>query len=107
MLFNLFKMDSSKTIHVNELEELIGKVDIIDIREPYEVKAKALKTAKNIPMGQLINTPSKYLIKDKTYYIMCQSGGRSSNTCKILRKEGYDVINIAGGIGAYMGDKVK
>ena len=107
MLFDFLKMDSSKTIHVNELEELIGKVDIIDVREPYEVKMKALKTAKNIPMGHLINSPSTYLLKDKTYYIMCQSGGRSSNTCKILRKEGYDVINIVGGIGAYMGNKIK
>ncbi|MBA4687422.1 MAG: rhodanese-like domain-containing protein [Candidatus Galacturonibacter soehngenii] len=106
MLFNLFKTDSTKTIHVNELEELIGKVDIIDIREPYEVKIKALKTAKNIPMGKLINAPSKYLLKDKTYYIMCQSGGRSSNTCKMLRKEGYHVINVAGGIGAYSGNQV-
>lgn len=37
----------------------------------------SLKTAKNIPMGNLLTNPGKYLLKDKTYYLMCQSGARS------------------------------
>ena len=106
-MFGLFKTDNSKVIHVNDIDSLIGTVELIDIREPYEYKSGSIRTAKNIPMGNLLAEPSKYLLKDKTYYIMCQSGGRSGNATKTLTKQGYDVINVAGGMGSYVGTKRK
>jgi rhodanese-related sulfurtransferase len=99
------KKDNGKIIHVNDLDNLIGKVELIDIREVYEYKSGSIQTAKNIPMGNLISEPSKYLKKDKTYYIMCQSGGRSNMATKELIKQGFDVINVAGGMGSYVGSK--
>ncbi|PXV93266.1 rhodanese-related sulfurtransferase [Lachnotalea glycerini] len=107
MLLDFLKRDNSKTMHVNEIDNLIGHVDLIDIREPYEYKNGTLKTAKNIPMGMLLDSPGKYLKKDKVYYIMCLSGGRSSTACRLLRKDGYQVINVLGGYGSYMGSKRK
>lgn len=106
-MFDFLKRDDSKVIHVNEMDNLIGKVELIDIREPYEYKSGSLKTAKNIPMGNLLTSPEKYLVKDKTYYIMCQSGGRSGRTTKALTKQGFNVINVAGGMGSYVGTKKK
>lgn len=106
-MFEFLKRDDSKVIHVNEIDNLIGTVEIIDIREPYEYKSGSLKTAKNIPMGNLVNEPDKYLNKEKTYYIMCQSGGRSHSACKVLQKQGFTVINVAGGMGSYVGSKRK
>jgi rhodanese-related sulfurtransferase len=106
-MLNLFKRDPSKVIHVNDMDNLLGKVELIDIREPYEFKAGSLKTAKNIPMGILLTSPEKYLSKDKTYYIMCQSGARSGNTTRTLTKQGFDVINVAGGMGSYVGNRKK
>jgi len=53
-----------------------------------------------LEMGNLLKNPEKYLMKDKTYYIMCQSGARSNRTTKILNKQGYQVINVAGGVGS-------
>lgn len=105
-MLDFLKRDS-KVINVNDMDDLLGKVELIDIREPYEYKAGTLRTAKNIPMGKLLDAPNKYLIKDKTYYIMCQSGGRSSNACSFLRKQGYDVFNVIGGYGSYVGSKRK
>ncbi len=102
-MFGLLKKDNSKVIHVNDIDSLIGKVELIDIREPYEYRSGSIKTAKNIPMGNLLTSPEKYLMKDKTYYIMCQSGGRSSSAVRTLSKEGFDVINVAGGMGSYVG----
>lgn len=107
MFLDFLKQDSSKVIHVNDMDDLLGQVELIDIREPYEFKGGTLRTAKNIPMGKLLDAPNKYLIQDKTYYIMCQSGGRSSNACRLLRKQGYDVINVSGGYGSYVGTKRK
>lgn len=106
-MFDFFKKDDSKVINVNELDNLIGKVELIDIREAYEYKMGSLKTAKNIPMEKLLSNPEKYIMKNKTYYIMCQSGGRSQRTTRALKKQGFDVINVAGGMGSYMGSKRK
>lgn len=106
-MFDFLKRDDSKVIHVNDIDNLIGNVEIIDIREPYEYKSGTLSTAKNIPMGNLLTNPEKYLDRDKTYYIMCQSGGRSGRTTRALTKQGFCVINVAGGIGSYVGSKRK
>lgn len=106
-MFNFLKNDYSKVINVNDIDDLIGKVELIDIREPYEYKGGSLKTAENIPMGNLLSSPEKYLSKDKTYYIMCQSGGRSGRTTRTLAKQGFNVINVAGGICSYVGTNRK
>ncbi|HIT89510.1 MAG TPA: rhodanese-like domain-containing protein [Candidatus Merdenecus merdavium] len=106
-MLHFLKKDNSKVVYVNDMDDLIGKVEIIDIREPFEYNSGSLKTAKNIPMGHLLASPKKYLINDKTYYIMCQSGARSARATKALTKQGYNVINVAGGMGAYVGTKRK
>ncbi|TAH64807.1 MAG: rhodanese-like domain-containing protein [Anaerolineaceae bacterium] len=104
-MLNFLKRDLSKVINVNDMDSLIGKVEIIDIREPYEYRGGSLRTAKNIPMGNLAANPEKYFAKDKTYYIICQSGARSGMLTRILAKQGFSVINVAGGIGSYVGTK--
>ena len=106
-MFEFLKRSTGKVIHVNDLDPLIGSIELIDIREPFEFKSGTMRTAKNIPMGNLINNPEKYLIKDKTYYIMCQSGARSKRTCSSLLKKGFDVVDVAGGMGSYVGPQRK
>lgn len=106
-MLGLFSKETINTIHVNDIDGLIGSIELIDIREPYEYQSGSIKTAKNIPMGTLLNNPEKYLIKNKTYHIICQSGGRSRNACSTLVKMGYDVVNVAGGVGSYVGSKRK
>lgn len=106
-MFNLFRRNDRKVINVNDIDTLIGKIDLIDIREPYEYSSGTIKTAKNIPMGNILNDPEKYLTKDKEYYIMCQSGGRSARACDDLTRQGYNVVNVSGGMGSYAGTKRK
>ena len=43
------------------------------------------------------------LKKEQKYYIVCQSGGRSSQACNTLSKQGFQVINVLGGMGSYQG----
>lgn len=104
-MFGFLNRGNGKVINVNDIDGLIGNVDIIDIREKYEFAGGSLKSAKNIPMGELLNAPEKYLNKNKEYYIMCQSGGRSARACNSLSSQGYNVINVTGGIGSYVGTK--
>lgn len=106
-MFDFLKGTSGKVINVNDIDSLVGEIELIDIREDYEYKAGSIKNAKNIPMGELLNEPDKYLNKSKEYYIMCQSGGRSLRTCNNLTNQGFNVVNVSGGMGSYVGTKRK
>ena len=102
-MFGIFNRNNGKVVNVNDIDNLIGKIELIDIRETYEYSRGTIKTSKNIPMQTLLSDPDKYLKKDKEYYIVCQSGGRSSRVCSELSKNGFDVTNVAGGVGSYLG----
>lgn len=102
-MFSLFQRNTINSVHVNEIDTILNEINLIDIREPYEYAHTSIKTSKNIPMGQLLSAPDKYLKKDIKYYIICQSGARSSSAVSTLIKEGFDVVNIKGGMGSYSG----
>jgi rhodanese-related sulfurtransferase len=106
-MFGLFKKNNGKVINVNDIDDLIGKIELIDIREKYEYASGSIKSAKNITMGELLNQPEKYLDKNKEYYIICQSGGRSARACNAITGRGFNVINVSGGVGSYVGSKRK
>lgn len=106
-MFGFSNQNDVKVINVNDIDELVGKVELIDIRENYEYAGGSIKTAVNIPMGDLLKNPEKYLNRNKEYYIMCQSGGRSARACNNLLEEGFKVINVSGGMGSYVGTKRK
>ena len=106
-MLNFLVKTELESVNVNDLDNLIGKIELIDIREPYEYKSGSIKSAKNIPMGELLDETEKHLNKDTTYYIMCQSGARSRRASGILAKRGYNIINVSGGFGGYVGTKRK
>lgn len=91
-------------IYVNELDPIIDEINLIDIRERFEFKSGTIKGAKNIPMGEILNTPEAFMNKEDTYYLLCKSGRRSDDACRVLRREGYKVINVEGGVVNYEGD---
>jgi rhodanese-related sulfurtransferase len=95
--------NTANSIDVNEIDELIGKIELIDIREPYEYRGGHLPSAMNIPMNTLLSDPDEYLEKSKEYHIICYSGSRSSMACKLLKQNGFNVINVEGGTGRYRG----
>lgn len=102
-MFPFMSRNTVNSVNVNEIDGLLEKMDLIDIREPYEYVSGHLPTAKNIPMDTILSEPGKYLDKSKEYLIICQSGSRSSMTCGILKENGFNIINIAGGTGRYRG----
>lgn len=102
MFFNFFK-SNFKSISVHDLKDMLGKVNLIDVREVYEYKRGHVPKAKNIPMDNILSQPDKYLDKSKEYHIICQSGGRSASVCNSLTAKGFNVINVSGGTGGYLG----
>lgn len=91
-----------KNIDVNSLKNKIGSVNIIDIRSVEKYNTSHIETSINIPMEYLIANTSKYLSKDKQYFIYCQYGKTSVKVCLKLYNEGYNVVNIFGGYEAWL-----
>lgn len=92
-----------KSLYINDIESLIPNIELIDIRTPEEVATGMIKSAKHIEMMGLTFNADTFLDKDKVYYIYCLSGGRSAMTCMELDKQGYQVVNLEGGIASYTG----
>jgi rhodanese-related sulfurtransferase len=99
-MFSFFKKNYD-SVSASDLGEKQGKINLIDVRERYEYKAGHIPNAKNVPMGELLEDPEKYLSKDREYHVVCASGARSSRTCGRLSSLGYQVVNVAGGTMSY------
>lgn len=90
-----------KNININSLLS-INNPKIIDIRSNYNFINGHIPGSINITSSELLNNYKKYLNKNETYYIYCQSGSRSKLIVNELRKLGFNVININGGYNAYL-----
>lgn len=88
-------------ISCEDLKLLIGRVNLIDIRDNYLYRLGSIPGAKNIPANYLLMTPENYLNKENTYYIYCDHGIKSAKTCSKLKNMGYQVINVLGGYNSY------
>ncbi|GAA0465145.1 rhodanese-like domain-containing protein [Alkalibacillus silvisoli] len=98
---------------VNELlpEELEKDLEgesqysIIDVREDEEVATGMIPGAKHIAL-QSIPDQLDQLPKDKEYVMVCRSGRRSHNACLFLNEQGYNTLNLKGGMLDWTGEKV-
>ena len=74
---------------------------LIDVRSPSEFQTNHIKGFQNIPLPQLKERAHE-LAKDKEVYVICQSGMRSMQAAKILKKQGFtQITNIKGGMNAW------
>jgi rhodanese-related sulfurtransferase len=98
-----------KNISAIELGEILKteSLPIIDIRPTSEYELGHISKARNISIGEIMQSPERYLSKNRIYYIICDEGKKSIALCYELRQKGYDVINVLGGIQAYPGPLVK
>lgn len=70
---------------------------VVDVRQPEEYRAGHISGAKLIPLGEL-SQRLKELPKDKEIVCICASGSRSRSATKTLVREGYDAVNMNGGM---------
>ncbi|MFM2128625.1 MAG: hypothetical protein RL477_171 [Pseudomonadota bacterium] len=82
------------------LEEHLGDVQVLDVREDSEYHGALghVPGARLIPLGELAARLSE-LAKDKPVVAVCRSGGRSAQAVVMLGKAGFDrVANLPGGM---------
>ncbi|MFS0559551.1 rhodanese-like domain-containing protein [Terribacillus sp. 179-K 1B1 HS] len=93
-------------------EELDGLIEngtfaykVIDVREDEEVEQGMIPGAIHIPLQQI---PEKLaeLPVDGTYVLVCRRGHRSMNAAAFMENQGYDVINMDGGMLEWKGELV-
>ena len=77
-----------------------SSLSVLDVREVEEFEMLHLEGARNLPLSQLADTYEQ-LDKDQLYYVICKSGMRSARACQFLSEQGYDVINVQGGMTAF------
>jgi len=89
-------------ITATELKERLDKGDdiqLIDVREDYEVAIARIPNAIHIPMAQVFNRVDE-IDPDRETVVHCKGGGRSARVIEALQRSGFTgkLVNLKGGI---------
>lgn len=73
---------------------------ILDVRTPEEYKEEHLAGARQLDFlnTSVFDAGIKQLDKSHTYYVYCRSGKRSHSACIKMKKQGFKVFDMEGGI---------
>jgi glyoxylase-like metal-dependent hydrolase (beta-lactamase superfamily II)/rhodanese-related sulfurtransferase len=88
------------------LEENLGGVRVLDVREPDEFTGPLghIRGALLVPLGELARRAGE-LPKDKPIVAVCRAGSRSAHATAILQKAGFsEVANLPGGMLRWRGE---
>ena len=91
-----------KEITFNDFYQLYQneQLSLVDVREVEEFQTLHFEGAQNLPLSQLADIYDQ-LDKDLLHYVICKSGIRSARACQFLVEQGYEVINVQGGMTAF------
>ena len=92
-------------ITATELKQRLDNGDdlqIIDVREAYELDIAKMPGTIHIPLGQVLNRMSE-IDPDRETVVHCKMGGRSAKAIAVLKQAGFsgNLINLSGGITAW------
>ena len=73
---------------------------LLDVRTPAEYASRSIKGAKLIPLAELSHRTGEIPV-DKEVVVYCANGFRSLVACRMLKKLGLKVKNMAGGISRW------
>ena len=80
-------------------------IQLIDVREPWEVEMAAIAGFHNLPLSQFADWETQIHSRfeaDTETIVMCHHGMRSAQMCQWLRGQGFtQAKNLTGGIDAY------
>lgn len=74
---------------------------VIDVREDNEWQAGHAPNAIHIAMGTVPERLDELPDTDETVAVICRSGGRSDRVVQWLVHQGFDVVNVDGGMRAW------
>jgi rhodanese-related sulfurtransferase len=77
---------------------------LLDVREPEEWAAGRIAGAVHIPMNRVphqLKFDAGAVTPDASIVVVCKVGGRSAAVTAWLRNQGYDAVNLEGGMLAW------
>lgn len=74
---------------------------VLDVREDNEWAAGHAPNAVHLPMGDIPSRLDALPETDDPIPVICRTGGRSSRTVQWLQMQGFDVVNVDGGMQAW------
>jgi rhodanese-related sulfurtransferase len=89
-----------KSISVQELAALGQDAEIVDVREDDEFAAVRVTGTRSIPLSRFVQSLAD-VPASGTVYLMCAAGGRSAQATAYLEDQGYDAVNVTGGINEW------
>lgn len=94
------EMEQHMDIPSASVEEIPEDAKILDVREDYEWEEGHIERAQHLPLSDI---PARYgeIPLDEDVYVICRSGGRSLRATEYLNQNGFDAINVQGGMGAW------
>ncbi|GGD67594.1 rhodanese-like domain-containing protein [Paenibacillus nasutitermitis] len=96
-------------ITASELETRLRegeKLSVIDVREPDEWESGHIAEAVSIPLSQFVERVGELSDFEEPFYLVCRSGNRSGKACDYLSAQGFEVINMVGGMLSWPGKVV-
>jgi rhodanese-related sulfurtransferase len=83
------------------LDALAPDCVLLDVREDDEWAAGHAPGAVHVPMSQLAGRLDDLPSPDATVYVVCRAGGRSARVTAYLNSNGWDAVNVEGGMQAW------
>jgi rhodanese-related sulfurtransferase len=77
-------------------------VHVLDVREQHEWDEGHIEGAQHIPIGEL-GMRVEEVPSDQQVLCVCHVGGRSAQATVFLNEQGRNVVNLAGGMDAWVG----
>lgn len=92
---------SVPSVPVSEVaDDLPEGIILLDVREADEWAAGHAPNALHIPMSELAGRLEE-LPRDDNLFVICRSGGRSARVTAYLNGNGWDAVNVAGGMQSW------
>lgn len=91
---------SIEEISVADLHALGSDITLIDVREDDEWFAARIPFARHVVLATLPGNLDAF--SGSPTYVLCKVGGRSSRACEFAAAQGHEVVNVAGGILAWL-----
>ena len=92
-----------KSISVKDLAALGTDAAIVDVREDDEFAEVRVGGSKSVPLSRFTQSLAE-VPASGTVYVMCAAGGRSAQATAYLADQGYDAVNVTGGINEWQFD---
>lgn len=96
---SLRRMDA-RAVTVQELHAAGASARIIDVREPDEWDEAHIDGAVLVPLATVPANLDRF--DGSPTYVVCRSGGRSARACEFAAGHGLDVVNVEGGMIAWI-----